>query len=150
VTATTPLDAEELAAWRGFLRVHSAITKQLDGELVAEHGLTLSAYEVLLHLADSPGGCARMSDIAASVLLSRSGLTRLVDRLEHAGLVRREGVEGDARGSNAVITRAGADAFRRARRTHLAGVREQFLKPLSSADRRALARLWERILPGAV
>ena len=150
MTATTPLDPEELAAWRGFLRVHSAFTKELDAELVAGHGLTLSAYEVLLHLSDSPGGCARMSDIAASVLLSRSGLTRLVDRLEGAGLVRREGVEGDARGSNAVITKAGRQAFAGARRTHLAGVRERFLEPLSGADRRALARLWERILPGAV
>ena len=150
MTATTPLNPEELAAWRGFLRVHSAITKELDAELIAEHGLTLSGYEVLLHLSDSPGGCARMSDIAASVLLSRSGLTRLVDRLEGAGLVRREGVEGDARGSNAVITKAGGQAFRRARRTHLAGVRERFLEPLLGPERRTLARLWERILPGAV
>ena len=150
MTATTPLNPEELAAWRGFLRVHSSLTKQLDAELLAGHGLSLSAYEVLLHLAESPGGCARMSDIAASVLLSRSGLTRLVDRLERSGYVRREGVEGDARGSNAVITAAGRRAFTAARKTHLAGVRERFLESLSGPDRRTLARLWERILPGAV
>ena len=150
MTATTPLNPEELAAWRGFLRVHSAFTKQLDADLLAAHGLSLSGYEVLLHLAESPGGCARMSGIAASVLLSRSGLTRLVDRLERAGLVRREAVEGDARGSNAVITPAGRKAFTAARRTHLAGVRERFLEPLSGADRRTLARLWERMLPGSV
>ena len=150
MTATTVLNREELAAWRGFLRVHSAITKQLDAELLAEHGLTLSTYEVLLHLAESPGGCARMSDIASSVLLSRSGLTRLVDRLVRDGLVRREVVDGDARGSNAVITDAGRAAFEAARKTHLRGVRERFLAPLSKPDRETLARLWERILPGAV
>ena len=150
MTATTPLDAEELAAWRGFLRVHSALTKQLDADLLAHHGLSLSSYEVLLHLHDSPGGCARMSDIASSVLLSRSGLTRLVDRLERAGLVRREGVEDDARGSNAVITQEGERTFAAARKTHLGGVRERFLEPLSAADRRTLARLWARILPGSV
>ena len=150
MAATTPLDAEELAAWRGFLRVHSALTKRLDADLLAHHGLSLSSYEVLLHLHDSPGGCARMSDIASSVLLSRSGLTRLVDRRERAGLVRREGVEGDARGSNAVITPAGERSFAAARKTHLGGVRERFLEPLSAADRRTLARLWTRILPGSV
>ena len=130
--------------------MHSALTKQLDADLLSHHGLSLSSYEVLLHLHDSPGGCARMSDIASSVLLSRSGLTRLVDRLERAGLVRREGVEGDARGSNAVITPAGKRAFAAARRTHLAGVRERFLEPLSGTDRRTLARLCARILPGSV
>jgi len=149
VTAATRLDPEELAAWRGFLRVHSAFTKELDADLLTEHGLTLSGYEVLLHLSESPGGCARMSDIAASVLLSRSGLTRLVDRLERDGLVRREGVQGDARGSNAVLTAAGRRAFTAARRTHLTGVRERFLEPLSGPDRRALARLWDRMLPGS-
>ncbi len=144
-----PLDAGELAAWRGFLRIHSAVTKELDAELVAAHGLTLSSYEVLLHLATSSSGCARMSDLAGSALLSRSGLTRLIDRLERARLVRREGVSADARGMQAVITPEGREAFARARRTHLAGVRTRFLEPLSEADRELLAQLWERLLPGA-
>ena len=149
VSRGAPLDPAELATWRGFLRVHSALTKELDAELLVEHGLTLSSYEVLLHLATSPSGCARMSDLAGSALLSRSGVTRLVDRLERDGLVRREGVDGDARGLNAVITPAGRAAFERARRTHLAGVRERFLGPLSGEEREMLAQLWERLLPGA-
>ena len=129
--------------------MHSAFTKELDAELVARHGLTLSSYEVLLHLATSPSGCARMSDLAGSVLLSRSGMTRLVDRLEREGLVRREDVKGDARGLNAVVTPKGRQAFERARRTHLSGVRRLFLEPLSVEDRASLAKLWERLLPGA-
>ena len=102
-----PLTTAELAAWRGFLRVHSALTKQLDAELEAAHGLSLSSYEVLLFLADSPEGRVRMSELADSVLLSRSGLTRLVDRLERDGLVRRESCPSDLRGFNAVITDEG-------------------------------------------
>ena len=102
------LDQLELGAWRGFLRTHAALSRELDAELTAAHGLPLSAYEVLLFLADSPDGQMRMSDLADSVLLSRSGLTRLVDRLERDGLVQRRACPGDARGMNAVITDPGA------------------------------------------
>ena len=84
------LDADELGAWRGMLRAHSALTKLLDAELVREHGLPLSSYEVLLFLADSPRGQMRMSELADGVLLSRSGLTRRVDRMERDGLLCRE------------------------------------------------------------
>lgn len=145
----SPLSPEELAAWRGFLRVHASLTKELDAELVAEHGLPLSTYEVLLFLDASPGGRMRMSELADSVLISRSGLTRLVDRLVRAGLVRREGCDTDARGLHTVITAAGGDAFAAARATHLAGVRQRFLDRLDAADREALARLWERMVHGA-
>lgn len=143
------LDPNALAAWRGFLRVHSALTKELDAELMAEHGLSLSSYEVLLHLADSPEGHVRMSDLADSVLLSRSGLTRLVDRLEHDGLVRRESCPSDLRGFNALITDAGRDLFATARRTHLSGVRERFVDRFTDEELLALAGLWERVRPGA-
>ena len=100
-SATLParlLDAEELAAWRGMLRTHARLTKALDVELVSAHGLPLTSYEVLLHLADSPDGRLRMSELADSVLLSRSGLTRLVDRLERQGLLGRESCPNDRRG----------------------------------------------------
>ena len=109
-TSTPLLNRRELAAWRGMLRVHAAITRQLDAELIASHGISLSSYEVLLFLADAPDGQLRMSDLADGVLLSRSGLTRLVDRLVRDGLVRRERCEDDARGLNAVITPAGPRA----------------------------------------
>lgn len=145
-----PLRPEELAAWRGFLRVHAATLKELDSELVAAHGLSLSAYEVLLFLADAPGGRMRMSDLADGVLLSRSGLSRLVDRLEQARLVERERCDTDARGLNAVITPAGRRKFAAARKVHLSGVRRRFLARLDEEDREALAEIWERLRPGAV
>jgi DNA-binding MarR family transcriptional regulator len=144
-----PLTPDELAAWRGFLRVHAALLRELDSELVATHGLSLSAYEVLLFLAEAPEGRMRMSDLAERVLLSRSGLTRLVDRLERARMVRREQCESDARGLNAVITPAGRRKFAAARRVHLAGVRARFLDPLGSDDKDSLAAIWERLRPGA-
>jgi DNA-binding MarR family transcriptional regulator len=143
------LTAEELGAWRGLLRVHSAMTKALDAELEREHGLALSSYEVLLFLADAPGGRLRMSDLADGVLLSRSGLTRLVDRLERDGLLCRERCEDDARGYHAAITEAGRALFQRARKTHLDGVRERFLSRLSPDELRTLGELWEKVSPGA-
>ena len=143
------LDRTELGAWRGLLRVHSHMTKALDAQLIAEHGISLSSYEVLLFLADAPDGRLRMSELADGVLLSRSGLTRLVDRMERDGLLRRERCEDDARGFNALITAEGRDLFRSARRTHLDGVRELFLSRLSADELRTLARLWEKVAPGA-
>ena len=147
VTSTTPvlLDAEELGAWRGLLRAHSALTKALDAELVRAHGLPLSSYEVLLFLADSPEGQMRMSELADGVLLSRSGLTRLVDRMQREGLLRRERCEDDARGWFASITPKGRELFTRARKTHLDGVRERFLSHFTRDELRSLAALWERI-----
>ena len=147
VTSTTPvlLDAEELGAWRGMLRAHSALTKALDAELVRAHGLPLSSYEVLLFLADSPEGQMRMSELADGVLLSRSGLTRLVDRMQREGLLRRERCEDDARGWFASITPQGRELFTRARKTHLDGVRERFLSHFTRDELRSLAALWERI-----
>jgi DNA-binding MarR family transcriptional regulator len=147
VTSTTPvlLDAEELGAWRGMLRAHSALTKALDAELVRAHGLPLSSYEVLLFLADSPEGQMRMSELADGVLLSRSGLTRLVDRMQREGLLRRERCEDDARGWFAAITPKGRELFTRARKTHLDGVRERFLSHFTRDELRSLAAFWERI-----
>jgi DNA-binding MarR family transcriptional regulator len=147
--APTLLDRTELGAWRGLLRVHSRMTKALDAQLIAEHGISLSSYEVLLFLAEAPDGRLRMSELAEGVLLSRSGLTRLVDRMEREGLLRRERCEDDARGFNAMITAEGRELFRRARRTHLDGVRELFLSRLSAAELRTLAELWEKVAPGA-
>jgi DNA-binding MarR family transcriptional regulator len=142
------LDRDELAAWRGMLRVHSDMTRVLDAELTHRHGLPLTSYEVLLFLADSPDGRMRMSELADSVLLSRSGVTRLVDRLERDGLLKREQCEEDARGYFAAITDRGRALFTEARRTHLAGVRERFLSRFSRDDLRTLGELWEKVPPG--
>jgi DNA-binding MarR family transcriptional regulator len=144
------LDRDELGAWRGMLRVHAGLVKALDAELAGAHGLPLSSYEVLLFLADSPGGRLRMAELADAVLLSRSGLTRLVDRMEREGLIRREQCPNDARGWYAAITQQGSETFRAARETHLAGVRERFLAHFSRDELRDLAELWERVEPGSV
>ena len=145
----TLLSRDELGAWRGLLRVHAGMTKALDAELMREHRLPLSSYEVLLFLNDSDDGRMRMSELADSVLLSRSGLTRLVDRLERDGLLRRRQCEEDQRGWFAEITDDGRDLFARARKTHLDGVRERFLSHLSGDEQRTLAALWEKVSPGA-
>ncbi len=143
------LDRDELAAWRGMLRVHAGMTRALDAELTRAHDLPLSSYEVLLFLADAPGGRLRMAELADGVLLSRSGLTRLVDRLEKAGLLEREPCPDDARGSFATITPKGRELFAAARETHLAGVRDRYLVHFTREELRELAALWERVAPGA-
>ena len=143
--AGEPLTQAELAAWRGLLRVHSEVVGRLDAELERDHNLALTAYEVLISLADSPRRRLRMSELAGALLLSRSGLTRLVDRLERQGLVARERCEDDARGYFAVLTAKGARKLRAARPSHLAGVREHFLSKLDARDLDALARAWARV-----
>jgi DNA-binding MarR family transcriptional regulator len=143
------LSPAELGAWRGFLRVHAALAKQLDAELAAHHDLPLSSYEVLITLQASPARRCRMAELADRVLLSRSGTTRLVDRLEREGLLVRDTCSDDGRGTYAVLTDAGADLLERARPTHLTGVRERFVRHFSDAELSTLALWWERVLPGA-
>ena len=127
------------------LRAHAELTKLLDAELAREHDLPLSSYEVLLFLNDSPEGRMRMSELADSVLLSRSGLTRLVDRLERQELLTRERCESDARGWFAEITPQGRELFAEARKTHLDGVRKLFLSRFSRDELRTLGALWQKL-----
>jgi DNA-binding MarR family transcriptional regulator len=151
-TTTEPiheLTAEELGAWRGLLRVHSALVKALDAQLLNEHDLPLTSYEVLINLQAAPGRRRRMAELADGVLLSRSGMTRLVDRLERDGLLERDACTDDGRGTFAVLTDKGEELLAEARRTHLGGVRERFLQHFSEAELEQLAHLWDRVLPGA-
>lgn len=148
VHSDTQLSPLELAAWRGFLRVHSRLVQLLDGELQAAHGLPLHEYGVLLTIDNADGGRARMTELATSILLSPSGLTRLVDRLERDGLVERERCTIDRRGFDVCLTSAGKEALERARPTHLAGVRARFLSAFSDAELTELAGFWERLVPG--
>jgi DNA-binding MarR family transcriptional regulator len=143
------LSDTESAAWRGLLRVHAALARELDNELCREHDLPLSSYEVLASLERAPGGRMRMRDLADSVALSRSGLTRLVDRLARERLLERAGCRADGRGAFAVITEAGRGRLRRARPDHLEAVRRHFLGHFGERELRTLADLWERVLPGA-
>jgi len=140
------LTASELAAWRGLLQVHAKLTRALDAELRERHGIPASSYEVLMFLADAPGRRLRMSEIADRVLLSRSGLTRLVDRLEQRGYVTRCAAENDGRGAYAELTAVGLEKLGEARATHLDGVRRHFLSQLSAAEQDALGSLWSRLV----
>jgi DNA-binding MarR family transcriptional regulator len=145
-TTISRLDSRELRAWRGLLRVHAQLSKALDAQLDAAHGLPLTSYEVLMYLSDADAGRMRMNDLAASVLLSRSGLTRLVDRLERDGYLERCSCAHDARGAFAVLTPAGREKLEAARETHLAGVRELFLSRFSDEELDALGSAWDRVL----
>lgn len=149
VVSSVSLASVELAAWRGLLRVHSALVHDLDAELRAAHDLSLQEYEVLLVLVEAPDNRMRMSDLAASALLSQSGLTRLVDRLAQAGSVERTRCQTDRRGLNAELTDAGRTRLEQARPTHLGGVRSGFLDRFDGAELGVLAGFWERVLPGA-
>jgi len=143
--APTGLTSAESGAWRGLLRAHAGLVKALDGELERAHGLGLSSFEVLMRLDAAPERRMRMCELAESVLLSRSGLTRLVDRLERDGFVARHSCEQDARGSFAVLSESGAEIVRAARATHIEGVRRHFLGRFSAPEldslRGFLARL---------
>ena len=153
MTSTTQpvqeLTGTELGAWRGLLRVHAALVRELDAELDAAHDLPLSSYDVLIYLQAAPGKRLRMAELADSVLLSRSGVTRLVDRLEREGLIVRDTCSSDGRGLYAVLTDEGEAMLARARPTHLAGVRERFLEHFSEEELELLATYWERVIPGA-
>lgn len=143
------LDDRELRAWRGLMRVHASLSKALDNQLEREHGLPLTSYEVLLYLAEADEQKMRMCDLASSVILSRSGLTRLVDRLERDGLLVRESCPSDARGAFAKLTPAGHEKLAAARATQLAGVRSLFLDHLTPEEQDVLGAVWARVLPGA-
>jgi len=148
-TAVTLLNERELAAWRGFLRVHSGLVRQLNAELEASHALPLAHYDVLFHLEVAPGHKLTMSELAQSILLSQSGVTRLVDRLVRSGLVVREGCAEDRRVMYARLTEDGHGALCDARPTLIEGVRRRFLAHFDDAELDALAEAWERVRPGA-
>lgn len=139
------LSPAELAAWRSFLRAHTVLTRVLERELVQSHGLPLAEYDVLVQLQEAPEGALRMAQLADRVLLSRSGLTRLVERLEHQGLVRRQICRADARGAFAVITEQGRRRLREAAPSHLRSVREHFAAALRPEQLEAVQEAMERL-----
>jgi DNA-binding MarR family transcriptional regulator len=139
------LEDSEQAAWGGFLRTHANLVRELDAELRSAHDLPLGSYDVLTQLGSAPGEEMRMSELADAVLLSRSGLTRLVDRLACEGLIERRECPDDARGLLAALTPAGRNLLKRARATHHAGIRRLFLDRLDPAERARLTSVWERL-----
>lgn len=170
------LNADELGAWRGLLRVHAGVVRVLDAELTASDAVSLNAYDVLLAL-DNAGGGLRITELADSVLLDRSGpkglvdrlergglahgdateladsvlrdragLARLIERLEQRRLVRRESCPSASRGFAFVLTDRGRTTLLAARKAHLSGVRRLFLEHLSVEEQRAMGGYFDRIL----
>ncbi len=147
------VDDRRLAVWKAFLKAHSALAATLNRELEAERGMPIGWYGALLNLSRAPGGRMRMQELAGLVMLSCSGLTRLFDRMEAAGVVRREACPQDRRGTFAVITPRGRRAFKRAAPVHLRGIQEHFARHLSDEEVAALGSALGKIVaasePGA-
>ena len=137
-----------IGVWRSFLRAHATVTRELERELASEAGLPLGWYDVLLQLAEAPDRRLRMAQLADRVLLSRSGLTRLVDRLQADGLVHRERSADDARGTYTVLTSEGLQRLRNAAPVHLAGIQRHWLAHFSDGELRTLRDLLGRIDAG--
>ncbi len=129
----TPRDPR-LGPWRAFVRAHARVSRRLDEDLRAEHGLSLQEYVSLLILAEAPERRLRMGRLAEALTLSKSGATRLIDRLVDDGLVERLTCSSDARGAEARLTERGLDRLRTAAPTHLRGIAEYFLATISPDD----------------
>lgn len=142
------LQGAPLTAWRSYLQSHAAILRELDAELLAEHAMTTRDYEVLLYLAQADDRNLPMSALAERTMLTRSGITRLVDGLVKCGLIERVACPNDARVSYAHLTAEGYQRLRRAGRTHLEGVERLFLAHFSTDEISQLSALLGR-LPGA-
>jgi DNA-binding MarR family transcriptional regulator len=134
-----------LDAWRVFLRAHARVVRELERELQTEEQLALTDYDVLVQLAAAGERRLRMSELADRLLLSRSGATRLIDRLVADALVERVSCESDRRGQWAALTPAGYERLRQASPTHLRGVAEHFLDRLSAEDLATLERMLTRV-----
>jgi DNA-binding MarR family transcriptional regulator len=134
-----------LDAFVGLLRAHAALTRELNADLVNRHGLTINDYEVLLHLARADGRRLRRVDLAERLVLTASGVTRLLDGLERAGYVEKGRCESDARVTYAVLTTAGLDKLREASDTHVGGIRTAFELRYSEDELAALAELLARL-----
>jgi DNA-binding MarR family transcriptional regulator len=144
--AKSPLSDEEMAAWRAFLRAQSTVLSALERELEAERGLPIAFYDVLVVLSEA-GGHLRMSELADGVVLSRSGVTRLVDRMEREGYVKREQCPSDRRGTEAVITPEGRKVLRQSWPVHARGVAEHFAKHVDASELKVLTEALGRMGP---
>jgi DNA-binding MarR family transcriptional regulator len=135
----------ELAAWRGLLQAHADLTREMDAELRGRHGISLSAYELLMLLGDAPRRRLRVSELSAATLLTLSGVSRMVDRLARDGLVTREPCEEDGRGAEVALTPMGRGRLRAARASHLADVRRRFLSRFGDDELEQMAGFWRRL-----
>jgi DNA-binding MarR family transcriptional regulator len=132
-------------AWLRFLRAHAAVTRQLSARLETAHGLTLNDFDVLVQLYNAPERAMRRVDIARAVLLTASGITRLLDGLERSGWVEKKACSTDARVSYAALTESGIAKFESARETHLGDIDELFASNFTPEEHEALAELLGRL-----
>jgi len=139
------LKGVELDAWINFLRAHAAVTRQFNAELLATHGLTINDFDVLASLARAPERALKRVDLAERVLLTPSGITRLLKGLERAGYVGNRACEEDARVTYAVLTDEGYEMLEEARKTHQSSVRALFSERFDKGELRSLASLLERL-----
>lgn len=135
----------ERAAWGGFIVTQSRLFQRIEDDLRRRFGITHTEFEVLLRLAFAPDGRARIQDLAAKSLLSRSGTSRAVERLARTGHVEREGAQEDGRGAYAVLTKSGREHFFSAAREHVALVRREFLSHFTDVELELLAGFWRRL-----
>ncbi len=149
LSQASTLDGAALAAWRGYLQSHAVILRELDAELVAQHGITARDYEALLYLAQAERRQLPMHELAKRTMLTPSGITRLVDGLVGAGFIERIAGSTDARVSYARLTETGYTKLSQAGRSHVAGIERLFLTHFSAEELEQLAELLCR-LPGAI
>jgi DNA-binding MarR family transcriptional regulator len=140
-------DDWRLACWRSFLRTHAHLLRRLEQDLQANRKIALASYDLLVQLAEAPDDRLRMSELAEAVLLSRSGVTRLVDRLQREGMVERQPDPDDARGLFTVLTPQGRAALRDAATVHLAGIAELVVDRLTDEELRQLQALMSKLDP---
>ena len=145
MTTQASFESIEVRAFINFLRAHAAVTRQLDRELVADHGLTINDYEVLLHISRAPERMMRRVDLAKRVVLTPSGITRLLDGLQRSGLVCKASCDSDARVVYAKLTDAGAKRLAAASTMHLESIRELFCAHFEAEELEQLASLLARL-----
>jgi DNA-binding MarR family transcriptional regulator len=136
-----------LGAWRAFVEAYPAVMDVLERELTERRGISLTWYDVLLQLSEAPGDRMRMSELADSIVISRSGFSRAARRMEQAGLIAREPSPEDGRGAYVVLTEHGRRTFRRAAAVHLHGVAEHFLRHLDVGEAAVVESVLRRVRP---
>jgi DNA-binding MarR family transcriptional regulator len=149
MSTQTSVEGAEVQAFVSFVRAHASVVRGLDRELVADHGLTINDYEVLLRLARAPDRMMRRVDLAQQVLLTPSGITRLLDGLQHCGFVEKASCESDARVVYAKLTDTGREKLRTATEDHVTSIRALFGERFSGDELRTLCDFLERLQPKA-
>ena len=145
-----PFTPDEFGVWRGMLRVHATVFRELDARLLADHGFGVDAYGVLITLVSAPGGTLTIGELGEKRNLSPSGVSRSVDRLTKIGLVDRRANPADGRSLLVGLTSEGLARLRAAQVSHHAVVRELLLDRLGERDLKRMGELWEKAMPGSV